>query len=252
MRTVHFTLSLPMPEWLHAPLKKVKRALFPSPPAIANIDGERHVEWSFLSREMPDGPGQAIEFGCEAGYMSLLAARKGFDVLACDLQNQYFLWQHPNVEFRLGDFLELALPKSHFDLVINCSSIEHVGIAGRYGITAERSDGDIEVMNRFAQVLKPGGLLLMTAPCGQDTVMAPWCRVYGMERLPRLLAPFQLQKEEYWSKDADNRWVSTSREKALGYPPRQDATNPHGCSYALGCFVLRKTSTRPGVTGGNR
>lgn len=242
--TVRVTVPLYLPDWLHRPLKKIKRAFIPPAPTAINIDGERHVEWSFLSRELPDGPGEAIEFGCENGYMSLLAARKGFRVLACDLQNQYFLWQHPNVEFRLGDFLDLTLPDNHFDLVINCSSVEHVGIAGRYGITAEQSDGDIEVVKRFARVLKPGGLLLMTAPCGQDTVLAPWCRVYGSERLPRLFGPFLLQKEEYWCKDAGNQWVSTSREKALGYPPRQDPANPHGCSYALGCFVLGKAAER--------
>ena len=47
----------------------MKRALIPpvsTCPAI-NIWGERYVEWSFLSNEMPDGPGEAIEFGCEQG-----------------------------------------------------------------------------------------------------------------------------------------------------------------------------------------
>src|SRR5580765_6567705 len=133
-----------LPGWLHAALKKVKRAIAAPPPVVANIDGERHVEWSFLSRELPKGPGEAIDFGCENGYMSLLAAQNGFHVLACDLQPQYFLWEHPNVEFRLGDFLELPLPESHFDLIVNCSSVEHVGVAGRYGITAEQSNGDLE------------------------------------------------------------------------------------------------------------
>jgi SAM-dependent methyltransferase len=228
------------PRWLHESLRKVKHAFFPPPPLGINIDGERHVEWSFLSKEMPDGPGEALEFGCENGYMSLLAAQKGFHVIACDLQQQYFTWQHPGVEFRLGDFLEAELPVNHFDLLINCSSVEHVGVVGRYGITAEQSEGDIEVMHKFARVLKPGGMLLMTVPCGQDAVMTPWCRVYGAKRLPRLTAPFVLETEAYWRKDAENRWVEVSRDAALAYPPKHDLTNPHGCSYALAGFVLRK------------
>jgi SAM-dependent methyltransferase len=196
---------------------------------------------------MPAGPGEAIEFGCENGYMSLVAAQKDFHVLACDLQQQYFLWQHPKVEFRLGDFLKLDLPKDHFDLIINCSSIEHVGVAGRYGITSEQSNGDIEVMEKFTRVLKSGGLLLMTAPCGRDAVMAPWCRVYGPERLPRLLAPLVLEKERYWEKDEANRWSEVSRGKALDFEPRHDPINPHGCSYALGGFVLRKANSSDGT-----
>jgi SAM-dependent methyltransferase len=233
-----------LPGWMHQTVVKLKRRLIPpttiSTSPVKNIWGERYVEWSFLSKEMPDGPGQAIEFGCEQGYMSLLAAQKGHHVLANDLQEQNFSWKHSNVEFRAGDFLRLNLPNDYFDIAINCSSVEHVGIAGRYGITAEQSDGDIEVMQKLAEVLKPGGVLLMTAPCGRDAVMAPWCRVYGAMRLPRLLKAFEIAKEVYWVKDSSNRWLSCTREAALDFEPRKDPSDGHGCSYALGCFVLRK------------
>jgi SAM-dependent methyltransferase len=240
MPTVRFSLPLYLPSWLHTPLRKAKRALFPPAPPSINIDGERNVEWAILSKNMPDGPGQAIDFGCENGYMSLVAAEKGFHVLACDLQQQYFTWRHPGVEFRLGDFLRLDLPENYYDMIINCSSVEHVGVAGRYGITAVQSNGDIEVMEKFARLLKPGGLLLMTAPCGQDAVLAPWCRVYGAQRLPRLFASFRMVEESYWIKDLQNRWVSCTRESALSFEPRNHQTNGHACAYALGCFVLRK------------
>jgi SAM-dependent methyltransferase len=227
---------------MYKALLKIKRAFIPPAPTALtmNIWGERYVEWAFLSKEMPDGPGEAIEFGCEQGYMSLLAAQKGFHVLANDLQEQSFTWFHPKVEFRCGDFLKLDIPRNYYDIAVNCSSVEHVGIVGRYGITAEQSTGDIEVMQRLADILKPGGILLMTAPCGRDTVMAPWCRVYGADRLPKLFAPFRLAKECYWVKDLQNRWVSSTRETALDFQPRNDPTNGHGCSYALGCFVLQK------------
>jgi len=233
-----------LPGWLSRALVKVKRLFVPAAPAApaVNIWGERNVEWAFLSTEMPSGPGDAIEFGCEQGYMSLLAAQKGFHVLANDLQQQSFTWQHPSVAFRQGDFLKLELPRNHFDLAINCSSVEHVGVAGRYGITVGQDEGDIDVMRRLAEILKPGGLLLMTAPCGRDAVMAPWCRVYGSQRLPRLFAPFQVVKESYWVKDSQNRWVFASREKALDFQPRNDPSDGHGCAYALGCFVLRKNN----------
>jgi SAM-dependent methyltransferase len=234
-----------LPEWMHGPLRSLKRAFIPAAKVDGlapktNIYGERDVEWSFLSSEMPEGHGEALEFGCENAYMSLVAAQKGYRVLANDLQEQNFLWQHPNVQFCAGDFLKLDLPKDHFDLVINCSSVEHVGIAGRYGITAEQSEGDIEVVQRFAEILKPGGLLLMTAPCGQDAVMAPWCRVYGESRLPRLLAPLRSKKELYWIKNENNQWVPCSREVALTFKPYHNPLDAHGCSYALGGFVLTK------------
>jgi SAM-dependent methyltransferase len=233
-------IPVSVPIWAHGPLLKLKRKLVPPAPVVKNIDGERYVEWSFLSREMPDGPGEAIDFGCENGFMSLVAAEKGFHVLAIDLQQQSFLFEHRSIEFRLGDFLRLDLPEDHFDLILNCSSVEHVGVAGRYGITASENDGDLEALQKFARVLKARGAVLMTAPCGRDAVMAPWCRVYGEQRLPRLLAPFAMEKERYWIKDDKNRWVEVARKQALDFPTRHDPANPHGCSYALGGFVLRK------------
>ena len=189
---------------------------------------------------MPCGPGEAIEFGCEQGYMSLLAAQKGFHIIANDLEEQTFLWRHPNVEFRQGDFLKLELLRDHFDLVINCSSVEHVGVAGRYGIKLNEDEGDIHVMNRLAEILKPDGRLLMTAPCGRDTVMAPWCRVYGPQRLPKLFECFRVEKEEYWTKNEANQWVRSNREAALNFEPRNNPSDPYGCAYALGGFVLQK------------
>jgi len=246
MKLERLLVPIYLPRWLLKSAVKVKRALIPpAPPPFRspiNIAGERNVEWTFLSVEMPNGPGEAIEFGCEQGFMGLLAAQKGFHVIANDLQEQPFTWQHPNVEFRQGDFLQLDLPRNHFDLAINCSSVEHVGIAGRYGIELTQDDGDIEVMKRLADILKPGGLLLMTAPCGRDAVMAPWHRVYGSQRLPKLFAPFSILKEFYWVKDVQNRWVLTARDKALDFQPRNDPNDGHGCAYALGCFVLTKNS----------
>ena len=245
-----FLVPIYLPAWLHKPLVRAKRAFIPPTsagvkPSANGIDisGERNVEWSFLSKEMPEGPGEALEFGCEHAYMSLLAAQKGFHVLAMDLEDQPFTWRHPLVEFRKGNFLEMDLQRNHFDMIINCSSVEHVGIAGRYGITETEENGDIEVMKRFAEILKPEGLLLMTVPCGLDVVLAPWNRVYGAERLPRLLAPFRTLKESYWVKNGENQWETSLREAALAFSPIYDRTDAYKCAYALGCFVLQRQRT---------
>ena len=161
-------------------------------------------------------------------------------MIANDLEHQAFIWRHPNVEFRQGDFLKENFADNSFDLAINCSSVEHVGVVGRYGIEVAQDDGDIAVMDRLARILKPNGLLLMTAPCGKDAVLAPWCRVYGAQRLPRLFAMFTVEKQEYWMKNQNNQWVVSSRKSAIDFQPQRDSSDPHGCSYALGCFVLRK------------
>lgn len=50
-------------------------------------------------------------------------------------------------------------------------------------------------MARLAHVLKARGLLLMTARCEKDAVMAPWCCVYGAEHLPILFERFEVIKQ---------------------------------------------------------
>jgi SAM-dependent methyltransferase len=242
-----FLVPVYLPRWLHEPIRNAKRAVVPAKGsartrAVIDIHGERNVEWSFLSAEMPSGPGEAFEFGCEQGYMSLLAAQRGFHVVANDLQEQVFSWKHPSVDFMLGDFLNLQLPEDHFDLVINCSSVEHVGIAGRYGIDADDNDGDLDVMRRLGEILKPSGVLLMTAPCGKDAVLRPWCRVYGRERLPRLFAGFRTVRQSFWVKNDENQWRAGNADEAFSFEPRNNAADPHACAYALGCFVLQKAA----------
>jgi hypothetical protein len=86
----------------------------------------------------------------------------------------------------------------------------------------------------------------MTAPCGRDTLLKPWCRVYGQERLPKLLSPFRIEGEYYWIKDEENRWFETSKEKALSYVPRYDRENPHGCSLCFG-GLFTPEAPAPGI-----
>jgi SAM-dependent methyltransferase len=237
-------ISLPIyvPTFVYRVIRTLKRsyARNGAGPIAINIGGERNIEWSFISSEIPSGTGEALEFGCEQGYMSLVAAQKGFHVIANDLEPQGFCWEHPQVKFVHGDFLKLDVPENHFDLVIDCSSIEHVGVAGRYGITVEDDEGDLQVMRKFERILKPGGKIVMTGPVGKDAVLSPWCRVYGERRLPRLFGGLQIEREEYWMKNKLNQWVKCDRETALRFAPRNHETNPHECAYNLGCFTLRK------------
>jgi SAM-dependent methyltransferase len=245
MSAAKVNIPVYMPGWLHGLLRQVKHAFVKpaAPPNKINIWGERQVEWTFISSEIPQGPGDALEFGCENGYLSLLAARKGFQVTALDLEPQKFSWQVPNVQFLQADLLKTEMPADKYDLVINCSSVEHVGLAGRYGINESATDGDLEVMQRLGRTLKPGGKFLVTLPCGRDLVASPWHRVYGKDRLPRLLSGLRVEKELYWIKDEENRWVATDRNTALDFVPVVHPSDPHQCSYGLAGFVLSKSAS---------
>ena len=222
-------IGVPVPDWMHGALSTLK----PKRADALDLTGDRDVEWSWVAARMGNGPGAAIDFGNGGSALGLIAAERGWDVTAIDLEAVWWPYVHPRLRLAQGDVLHLALPERSFDLVLNCSAIEHVGIPGRYGVTQERPDGDLEAMARLGALMKPGGTMLLTVPIGRDTVFPPLHRVYGAERLPRLLAGFEVASREFWAKRDDNRWTPAPEAEALAFAPRERL-------YALGAFVLRR------------
>jgi SAM-dependent methyltransferase len=206
--------------------------------SIPNLAGDRDIEWSWVSSQIPLGEGEALDFGPGGSFLGLIAAQRGFNVTAIDLVPIQWDYVHSRLQFICGDILKLSLPTKHFDLVINCSTIEHVGLAGRYGVTKNNPDGDLKAMAHLREIMKPGGTMLLTIPVGRDAVFAPLHRVYGAQRLPRLLEGYTVEKEAFWVKDSQNRWVLTDRETALDFEASAGSWNPLQNYYALGCFVL--------------
>ncbi len=208
---------------------------------IPNLTGDRDIENAGIASQMPPGPGEALDFGPGGSFLGLIAVQRGFSVTAVDLEPVQWHYIHPGLQFIHGDILKLSLPTKHFDLVINCSTVEHVGLAGRYGVTESSPDGDLEAMARLKELMKSGALMLLTLPIGQDAVFYPVHRVYGTERLPRLLEGYEVEKETFWVKDNQNRWVLAEKEAALSFKASAGSWNPLRNIYALGCFVLRRT-----------
>lgn len=241
-----FLIPVYMPRWLYDSATRLKRTV--APPKVReglDLSGDRDIEWSFIAARIPKGPGAALDFGCYSGNLCVLAAQHGFQVLGIDLETHQFPYHHPNVEFRCGDLIHMELPTEKFDLILNCSTIEHVGLPGRYGVTSEQGDGDLRAMRKLLSLMKSSGRMLLTLPCGQDATFIPWHRVYGHERLPRLLEGYEIEEQRFWMKEPDNRWKECDPEKALSFAPTGHSTVAVYCSYALGCFVLRKKATAP-------
>ena len=231
MRSV--SLSIPLPDGLHRALRALKRGLRGSGSRTRDLHGDRDLEWTWIASQLPQGPGEALDFGCGQSMLGLAAAHRGFRVTAVDLGPVEWPYRHEGLAFVQGDLLTLDLGEERFDLVLNCSAVEHVGLAGRYGVATDRADGDLAAMARMRALLKRGGIMLLTIPVGRDAVFPPLHRVYGSERLPRLLEGFTIERREYWLKDDANRWNASPEAAALAFVPRERL-------YGLGCFVLRK------------
>src|SRR5205085_1685582 len=92
--------------------------------------GERDVEWAWTLAHVHRGPGRVLDFGSGNGMLALGASFAGNHAVAVDLEHEQYLFRGHGIEYVQGDFNKLEFEEP-FDQIINCSSIEHVGLAGR-------------------------------------------------------------------------------------------------------------------------
>jgi SAM-dependent methyltransferase len=202
-------------------------------PAALDLSGDREIEYAFVSGHIPDGKGTALDFGCGDTPMGLVAGLKGYSVIGIDLTQVKWSFSNPSIRFIRGDINQFDFGGQKFDVILNCSTIEHVGLPGRYG-SANNPDGDLETMKRLFILLKPGGIHLLTIPVGQDQICPPYHRIYGSARLPLLLRGFENLHEEFWIKrSGKNIWVNAERDEAL-------AVRGSSFFYGLGLFILSR------------
>lgn len=215
-------------------LGRLAQAVQPPPPPGPNLTGDRDIEWSWVLAKLGNGPGKALDLGPGPfPLLALTAAQRGYEVLALDIRACTWPFETDSVKCAQADILHEVLPPDTFDLIINCSTIEHIGLPGRFGAEEAMADGDLETMRKLLQALKPSGAMILTLPLGLDAVFAPLHRIYGVNRLPHLLDGWAVREEQYWAKAADNRWRTVSRDTALRHPGSERC-------YALGCYVLTR------------
>lgn len=202
---------------------------------VPNTDNGRWLEWSFIMANLPKERGtkgvRLLDVGCGNGYLSTMIASLGFTVTGLDVAGVNHIVRLPNLEFIQADILDYCY-EGQFDIVVACSTVEHIGVSGRYG-QREDERGDLKAMDILSQNLGKQGVLLLTIPVGRDTVIRPYNRVYGRERLPLLLASFDVVVGEFWHKVDQVVWERVEADVALDVKANEYYS-------ALGTFKLAK------------
>ena len=197
---------------------------------VRTLAGDREIEWTWTLAHIRQGGGRVLDFGSGNGMMALGALFAGDDAVAVDLLPEQYPFDPHRIDYVQGDFNELEFERGSFDQILNCSSIEHVGLSGRYG-SPDEPDGDLRAMGKMAELLKPDGDMVLTIPVGLDAVHAPNHRIYGEQRLPRLLERWEVREASYWAKPTGPRFEPVPRERAL-------AEEGSASYYALGLLVV--------------
>jgi len=205
----------------------------PRPPRGGfDLEGEKLMDWGWICTNLPAGPKRALEIGPGKSPIIPAMLSLGYEVTAVDTSADPASIIE-GFRFVRGDLNEFPCDQ-RFDVIVVCSVLEHVGLAGRYNCQAD-DDGDVKTMHRIKSLLEPSGQLLLTIPVGRDVVHKPWHRVYGSERLPKLLDGFKVIRSHFLQKTPNGPWFSATREQALSTPI--DVRR-----YALGEMVLQLAS----------
>lgn len=155
--------------------------------------GDRHYEYAYVIaalRRYGLTDKDILDVGSAGSYLPAMIAALGNRVTCVDLRQWPMQW--PGLRLVRGDLLtpgdDELLPHARFDAITCISAIEHFGL-GRYG-DIEDVDGDIKGLAKLRYYLKPGGLLVLTAPFGRGAIAFPAHRIYDRSRLARLTAGF--------------------------------------------------------------
>ena len=177
--------------------------------------GDRTVEYPFvLSKIDITKNGRILDVGCtfQSNYLAPTFIQLGWDVYGIDLRKPKL--EHPNFYFVNEDIRKTSFPDDYFDYVYAVSTLEHVGLSGRYGVMQDDAEGDFDAVREINRILRPDGALLITVPFGQGDFCHRLHRLYTVERIKRLFSGWKIIDEVYSMRNNLGMWNSVPGQVA--------------------------------------
>jgi SAM-dependent methyltransferase len=117
-----------------------------------------------------------LDAGCGVGYGTAHLAEMAASVVGVDRDEGAIAYAReryarPNVEFRVGDLLDLEVADDSFDVVCSFETIEHLEDVDAF-------------LAEIVRVLRPGGVFLVSTPCADETTASPENPFHRVELSP--------------------------------------------------------------------
>ena len=188
---------------------------------------DKYVEYPFAIKHLPTNKNVFIlDVGCSGGYFPLIMDAVGYNVIGMDLR------PYPSgfdLNFHQHDILDPLFHEEFFHAITCISTLEHIGIGGRYGVK-EDLKADRTALIEMHRLLKPKGTLILTIPFGKYKVIKPFTKIYNNLTISRKIAGlFEIEKKEFYDTNYQRcNWMAVRDVDAKADP------------YPLCCLKLRK------------
>ncbi|MBU0879217.1 MAG: class I SAM-dependent methyltransferase [Patescibacteria group bacterium] len=149
-------------------------------------NSDRYQEYPWMLKNIKITSGKILDVGSTASNMLYDFLPKEVEINSIDLNPKEIT--NKNIRFSIGDIRQTIYPENNFDVITCISTLEHIGVAGRYN-SDDDQNGDVKAMSEMKRILKPNGFLLITVPYGLRDVL-PINKLYNKERLTKLLSDF--------------------------------------------------------------
>jgi 2-polyprenyl-3-methyl-5-hydroxy-6-metoxy-1,4-benzoquinol methylase len=160
---------------------------------------DRYVEVPFVLRNLPKPPAKVLDVGCSGSMFPLILQAIGYETTGID--------QRPHEAKEMFHFVNADIcvysDTTKYDCITCISTLEHIGIGGRYGCK-DSGKADYIALKNMAGKLKPKGYILMTIPIDDFySVVKPYLRFYDYERVTDMLcfAGLKIARKEIYQKN---------------------------------------------------
>jgi SAM-dependent methyltransferase len=172
---------------------------------MAIVD-DRVIEYSYaLSRVIQNckPKSKILDVGCVARLNPIpeTLCELGHEVIGID--TRVFNYQHPNFKF-VQDSILTYNTKDCFDCVTLVSTLEHIGIKGRYGIIKNYDYADYHTIQNIRRILENDGKLILTVPFAQFGDRCGIHRIYDDDNINKLFSDgYEIIERKYYERDND-------------------------------------------------
>lgn len=180
---------------------------------------ERIVEYPWLFSRLNNLNGKLLDAGSVLNFHYLLSRPElsAKDIFISTLAPEKHAYWHRGISYVYEDMRDICYKDNYFDCIACLSVLEHVGMDNTMLYTSDPLKKEktptsfLSVVSELHRVLKPGGVLFISVPFGEQRNYG-WLQIFNGGMIDSIVDTFKpLSYSESYLRYLDNGWEASSR-----------------------------------------